>query len=103
MMAVTLSRRAHYRPDPKTVARLIRILAANAALAVLLIGVNHWRGAIEGAIGGVIPGAHLAKFGAKPIAVGLTAVLAAAIYPLLLVASGGLTWTELRTLGRRRG
>jgi putative peptidoglycan lipid II flippase len=103
MMATTLARRAHYRPDPRTVARLIRILAANAALAVLLIGVNHWRGAIEGAISGAMSGVQLAKFGAKPIAVGLTAVLAAAVYPLLLVASGGLTLTELRTLGRRRG
>jgi putative peptidoglycan lipid II flippase len=98
MMAFTLSRRAHYRPDPKTVARLIRILAANGALAVLLLAVGHWRAALEGAIAG----AHLARFGAKEIGVGLTAVLAAAVYPLLLFASGGLTLTELRTLGRRR-
>jgi putative peptidoglycan lipid II flippase len=99
MMAVTLGRRAHYRPDPRTVSRLVRILIANAALAALLLAIGHWRGAIEGALSGL----RVSRLGPKEIAVALTAVVAAGLYPLLLFASGGLTLTEARTaLGRRR-
>ena len=99
MMAVTLGRRAHYRPHPRTVARLLRILAANLALAALLLAAGHWRATIEAALSGL----HLSRLGPKEIAIALTAVLAAAVYPGLLFASGGLTVAEARAaLARRR-
>jgi putative peptidoglycan lipid II flippase len=98
LMAVTLARRAHYQPDPKTISRLVRIAVANLALAGLLVAAGHWRGAIEGAF----HGAHISKLGPKEFAVALTAMSAAAIYPALLFASGGLTLSELRGAMKRR-
>jgi putative peptidoglycan lipid II flippase len=99
MMAITLARRSHYRPEPKAVARLARILVANAALAALLLAAGHWRGPIQGAFGHL----HLSKLGPKEFAIALVAVGAAGVYPLLLFGSGGLTLGEARAaLGRRR-
>jgi putative peptidoglycan lipid II flippase len=97
MMAVTLGRRAHYRPHPKTVARMVRILAANLALAGLLLAAGHWRGAIQGAFGHL----HVSKIGPKEFAVALVAVLGAGVYPFLLFAAGGLTLTEIKSALRR--
>jgi putative peptidoglycan lipid II flippase len=100
MMATTLARRAHYRPDPKTVARLLRLLVANAVLAALMFAAAHWRLAIEHALAGV----HVSKLGPKEFTLALVVIAAVASYPPLLFASGGLTLTELKaTLQRRRG
>ncbi len=99
MMAFVLSRRSHYHPEPKALGRLGRILIANVALAVLLLAANHWRPAIEG----LFHGFHVSKIGPKEFAVVLVAAAAAAVYPLLLFGSGGLTVAEARgALGRRR-
>jgi putative peptidoglycan lipid II flippase len=99
LMAVTLARRAHYRPEPAALARLGRILVANVALALLLLAAGHWRGAIQGAFGHF----HVSKLGPKEFAIVLVALGAAAAYPLLLFGSGGLTLAEARAaLGRRR-
>jgi putative peptidoglycan lipid II flippase len=99
MMAITLGRRAHYRPAPQSVARLARILAANVALAGLLLAAGHWRDAIQGAFGHF----HISKLGPKEFAIALVALGAAAAYPLLLFGSGGLSLGEARAaLGRRR-
>lgn len=98
MMATTLARRAHYRPDPKTVARLLRLLLANAVLAVLLFAAAHWRLAIEHAFAGV----HVSMLGPKEFTLVLVVMAAVASYPPLLFASGGLTLTELKAVVRRR-
>jgi putative peptidoglycan lipid II flippase len=98
MMATTLARRAHYRPEPKTVARLTRILLANAALAALLFAAAHWRVAIEHTLAGV----QVSKLGPKEFTVVLVAMAAMASYPPLLFASGGLTVAELRAAVTRR-
>ncbi len=98
MMAVTLARRSYYRPDPKSVSRLLRILAANLALGVVLLAAGHWRYQIQG----VFAGFHLTRFGPKEIAVALTVLAAAALYPPLLFASGGLTLAEAKSALRRR-
>ena len=97
MMTATLVRRSHYRPAPLALARLVRIIVANVALALILIAVNHWRGAIEGLFGHH----HLWKIGPKEFAIGLVAVGAGAVYPLLLFGSGGMTIAEVR--GALRG
>jgi putative peptidoglycan lipid II flippase len=98
MMAVALWRRSHYRPTPQAVDRLLRILAANVGLALALVAVNHWREAIQGAFGHL----HLWKIGAKEFAIGLVAVGAAGLYPLLLFGSGGMTIAEVRAALRGR-
>ena len=93
MMGVTLARRSHYSPSPKAVSRLIRILIANVALAVVLAGASHFRAQIQGLFGGFHIGHGL---GPKEFAIALTVTVAAAIYPLLLFGSGGLTVAEAR-------
>jgi putative peptidoglycan lipid II flippase len=100
MMATTLARRAHYRPDPRTVSRLLRLLLANAVLAALLFAAGHWRVAIEQALAG----AHVSKLGPKEFTLALVVMAAVASYPPLLFASGGLTLTEARAaMSRRKG
>jgi len=86
MMGVTLSRRGYYHPGVKAVARLIRILVANLALAAILVGASHYRAQIQGLFAG-LPLFH--GVGAKEFAIVLTVAVAAAIYPLLLFGSGG--------------
>jgi putative peptidoglycan lipid II flippase len=101
MMGTTLAARSHYRPSPKAVARLVRIVVANLALAAVLAAASHYRGQIQGLFTGV----HLVRgLGPKEFAIALTVTAAAAIYPLLLFGSGGLTLAEARgALRRRRG
>ena len=99
MMGVTLARRSHYRPSPQAVSRLIRILIANIALALLLAGASHFRSAIEAMFGRI----HLGHaVGPKEFALALTVMAAATLYPLLLFGSGGLTLAEARGAFRRR-
>jgi putative peptidoglycan lipid II flippase len=99
MMGVTLARRDHYRPGPKAVARLIRILIANLALAVVLAAASHYRPQIEGLFAGL---RLVHGLGPKEFAIALTVMVAAALYPLLLFGSGGLTLAEARGALRRR-
>jgi putative peptidoglycan lipid II flippase len=98
MMAVTLARRSHYRPAPKAVSRLLRILVANAGLAIALLAAGHWRDQIQGLFGHL----HLWKIGPKEFAVGVVAAGAAGLYPLLLFGAGGMTLTEIRGALRTR-
>ena len=98
MMAVTLHRRGDYRPSPRAVSKLLRILAASVALGALLGVISYFRAPIEA----VLAHASLGPIGGKELAVALTAALAAGAYPMLLFASGGLTLTEAKTALRRR-
>jgi putative peptidoglycan lipid II flippase len=99
MMGVTLGRRGHYIPGAKAVSRLIRILIANVGLAVILAIASHFRFQIQGLVGGF----HLGRaLGPKELAISLTVVVAAGLYPLLLFGAGGLTLAEARGALRRR-
>jgi putative peptidoglycan lipid II flippase len=99
MMGVTLARRDHYRPGAKAVARLIRIVVANLALAVLLAGASHYRAQIQDLFRSL---RLIHGLGPKEFAITLTVMAAAALYPLLLFGSGGLTIAEARGALRRR-
>lgn len=98
MMARTLHRRGLYRPSAKTVSRVLRITAASAALGVLLGLVSHFRASIEG----WVHWARLGPLGPKEVVIVAVTVLAAAIFPVLLFASGGITLTEIKGALRRR-
>jgi putative peptidoglycan lipid II flippase len=98
MMAVTLARRGDYRPSPRAISKLLRILAASVALGLLLGVVSHFRAPIEAVLGH----ASLGPIRGKELAVALTAVGAGGLYPLLLFVSGGLTLTEAKAALRRR-
>jgi putative peptidoglycan lipid II flippase len=98
MMTATLHRRGLYRPGPRAVFRLTRILAASVALGVLAFLAAHFRGVVEGLIGGV----HIGPLHAKEMAVLGSSVAVMAAYPALLFLSGGLTLAEARGALRRR-
>ena len=98
MMATTLARRGLYTPGHLARARLFRILAASAGLGLLVAGASHYRGLLEGVVGGF----RLGPLRAKEFAVVGVSLSVVAIYPLLLFASGGLTLTEARAALRRR-
>jgi putative peptidoglycan lipid II flippase len=98
MMGASLARRGIYQPSAHAWIRLARIAAASVALGLLLAAAAHFRAAIQA------PFAHvrLGPLHAKEIAIVLVALAAAAVYPFLLFASGGLTLAELRANLRRR-
>jgi putative peptidoglycan lipid II flippase len=98
MMAVTLRRRGIYAPSLTAWSRLARVLAASVALGLLLAAAAHFRGAIQAPMAHI----HLGPLHAKEIAIVGVTVLAALVYPVLLVLSGGLTRADLR-LALRRG
>ena len=79
-------------------ARLIRIAAASLALGLMLGAAAHYRAEVQAPFAQL----RLGPLHAKEIAVVLVSVAAAAIYPLLLFASGGITLAEIRRNLRRR-
>jgi putative peptidoglycan lipid II flippase len=97
MMTVILARRGIYAPSAKAWSHLARVLAASVALGLILATASHFRGLLEA------PFVHvrLGPLHAKEIVIlGLT-VMAGLIYPVLLVASGGLTPADIRAALRR--
>ncbi len=98
MLLTTLGRRKAYWPSLKAWSRLARIVLASAVLGGLLAAASYWRPVIQGLFVHI----HLIRaIGAKELAVLSVTVLAAAIYPVLLLGSGGLTLAEIRGLRRR--
>jgi len=98
-MIFTLGQRGDYWPSAKAWGKLIRVLAASVALGLLLAAAQAFRPVIEGPLSGI----HFAGVGAKEIAVLGTCGLAAVLYPVLLLALGGVTLAEARTALRRKG
>jgi putative peptidoglycan lipid II flippase len=98
MMASVLARRGIYSPSPAAWSRLARVLAASAALGLLLAAAAHWRPLIEAPLRTI----HLGPLHAKELAILGVSIVAVAVYPALLFASGGLTLTEMRAALRRR-
>jgi putative peptidoglycan lipid II flippase len=98
-MAAALARRRLYSPSAATWSRVIRIALASLALAGVLALAAHYRPMIEAPFAGFRLGAHLV--GAKEIAVSLTVAAGALLYPLLLIAFGGLKPSEIRAALRR--
>lgn len=98
MMTTTLLRRGLYAPQAKAVSRLLRIVAASAALGLVLGGASHYRDLIQGLFGAL----RLGPLGPKEFSVALVSLAGAALYPALLFASGGLTPADVRYAFRRR-
>jgi putative peptidoglycan lipid II flippase len=98
-MIFTLGKRGDYWPSAKAWGKLIRVLAASVALGLLLATAQAFRPVIEGPLSAV----HFAGIGAKEIAVLGTCGLAAVLYPVLLLALGGVTLAEAKAALRRKG
>jgi putative peptidoglycan lipid II flippase len=99
MMTWTLHKRGIYSPSLAAWSRLARLLFASTVLGLMLWACGHFRPQIEVFLSPLARG----PIGAKEIAVVLIGGSALAIYPLLLFASGGLTWKELTGAIRRGG
>ena len=98
-MAFTLARRGDYRPSIKAWSRLIRILLASVALGIALATIQHFRPQIQSVFSGVHLGRHIV--GAKELAIVLTCLVGAGLYPPLLFAFGGLRLAEVKAALRR--
>jgi putative peptidoglycan lipid II flippase len=98
-MAFTLARRGHYRPGAKAWSRLVRIALASLALGACLAAIQHFRPQMQAVFSGFHLGRHLV--GAKELAIVLTCLVGAGLYPPLLFAFGGLKLSELKAAMRR--
>jgi putative peptidoglycan lipid II flippase len=98
MLGGKLARLDRYKPSAFVVSKLIRCLAASAILGGLLMLVAHWREPLQGLFGHT----RVLGVGPKELLVGLAAILAGALYPVLLLATGGLTRAEAREALRRK-
>lgn len=94
-MAITLNKRGDYTPSAAAWGKIVRVLAASVALGLILAAMSHWRTALEAPILAMGVGS------AKELAILATCILAAGLYPVLLLASGGVTLAEARTVLRR--
>lgn len=99
-MAFVLGRRGHYLPSGRAWSRIVRILLASLVLAGLLALAQHERPQMESLFSGFHIGHRLV--GPKEVAILLTVVLGGLLYPVLLVASGGLKPSEIRNAFRRQ-
>ena len=99
LMAFTLARRKAYTPSPAAWARLIRILAASAILGLILAFASHVRDSIQQLFGHLHIGHAI---GPKELSILAVTVLAAVLYPVLLLGVGGISHGEVKkALGRR--
>jgi putative peptidoglycan lipid II flippase len=97
-MVVILKRRGHYALSGRASARIVRILAASAALGVILALASHGLMGREAAFSHI--GFGFVRF--KELALAGLAVLALPLYGALLFGLGGVTPAELKGALRRR-
>ena len=98
-MAFGLSRKDHYSPSLQTWSRVARILAASVVMGLVLAAASHWRPLIEAPL--VALGLTGHAIGAKEVALLLTVLVAAALYPPLVFLFGGVTPAELKGVLKR--
>jgi putative peptidoglycan lipid II flippase len=94
----TLAIRGWYRPSAGAIFKLTRTAIACVVLGAGLVACTVYRPLIEAPLGSF----HLGPLHAKEITVLAIVAAAALVYPLLLLASGGITVAEARGLIRRR-
>lgn len=94
-MALTLRKRGDYAPSAAAWGKIIRVLGASVALGLILAAISRGRAALEAPILAMGIGS------AKELAILATCALAAGLYPVLLLLSGGVTLAEARTVLRR--
>jgi len=97
-MAWTLRRRGDWTPSPAAAGKLVRILIASTLMGLALFAAQFWRAEFEALFGGL----NLIGLGPKEITILLVCMAGAALYPPLLLLSGGVTIAEIRAALRRR-
>ena len=97
-MVWTLHRRGDYRPSAQAWNKIARVALASAILGGLLVFAGLNRDVIEAPLAGF----NLVGLGAKEIGILGLFLVAAAVYPVLVLGVGGMTMTEIRAMVRRR-
>jgi putative peptidoglycan lipid II flippase len=97
-MAAVLHRRRDWRPSRLAAGKMLRVLAASVTLFLILAAAARFRDLIEAPFRDVA----VSGFRAKEIGVLLVCAVGGLAYPVLLLAFGGLTPTEIRSALRRR-
>jgi len=97
-MVWALRRRGDWTPSPRAAGKLVRVFIASAAMGLALFAGQVWRAEFEGLFGGI----NLIGLGPKEITILLVCLAGAALYPPLLLLSGGVTIAEVKAALRRR-
>lgn len=97
-MVHALRKRGDWTPSPAAWSKLARIAMASAALGAVMFAAQLFRDRIEAPFAGV----HLIGLGPKEITVLLLSMAGAALYPVLLLGSGGVTVAEIKDALRRK-
>ncbi len=97
-MVWALRKRGDWTPSPVAAGKLVRILLASTAMGLSLFAAQFYRAELEALVGAF----RLPGLGPKEIVVLLLCLAGAAIYPPLLLASGGVTLAEVKAALRRR-
>ena len=87
-----------WRPSARAWGKVVRVAAASAGLGAVVALASHFRPALEAPFANV----RLGPLGAKEVAVLVTCMVGAALYPALLFAFGGVTPAEARAAFQRR-
>ncbi len=97
-MAWTLHRRGDYSPSRAAWGKLVRVTVASLLLGLLLFGAQWLRPVLEAPLAGF----RFAGLGPKEVAILAVCLIGASLYPVLLLASGGVTLAEVKAALRRR-
>ena len=97
-MVWALRRRGDWTPSPRAAGKLVRVFIASAAMGLALFAAQVWRAEFEAVFGGI----NLIGLGPKEITILLVCLAGAALYPPLLLLSGGVTIAEVKAALRRR-
>jgi len=97
-MVHALRKRGDWSPSPAAWSKLARIAAASAALGGAMFTAQLFRADIEAPLAGF----RMIGLGPKEITVLLLCMAGAALYPVLLLGSGGVTIAEIREALRRK-
>jgi putative peptidoglycan lipid II flippase len=97
-MVVRLRALGQWTPSARAMGKMIRVVLASLGLGAAVALASHYRPEIEVLVSGLAIG----PMGAKELAVLLTCLAGAALYPALLFAFGGVTPAEAKAAFRRR-
>ena len=97
-MVHALRKRGDWTPSPAAWSKLARIAAASAVLGGVMFAAQLFRAEIEAPLTGF----RMIGLGPKEITVLLLCMAGAALYPVLLLGSGGVTVAEIREALRRK-
>ncbi|MDO9222245.1 MAG: murein biosynthesis integral membrane protein MurJ, partial [Caulobacter sp.] len=97
-MVHALRKRGDWTPSPAAWSKLARIAVASAVLGAVMFAGQWFRAELEAPLAGF----RVIGLGPKEITVLALCMAGAALYPVLLLGSGGVTLAEIREALRRK-